>query len=180
MRKRRAGSPDWCRLRGREMRIAEIKTHVLEAPLSEPFSWSFTSTALRTSCVVEVICEDGTVGWGECFGPAALNAPIVAAFRPHLVGQDALASEQIWMHLYNQFRDQGQRGLSITALSGLDIALWDIKGKHFQAPAHVLLGGPLRRQVRRMRPAPTGAVPPIRRATSSRRSWATCARASRP
>src|SRR5262245_23330520 len=130
------------------MRIADIKTHVLEAPLSQPFSWSFTGTALRASCVVEVMCEDGTVGWGECFGPARLNAPIVAAFRPHLLGQNALASEAIWIELYNQFRDQGQRGLTITALSGLDIALWDIKGKHFKAPAHVLMGGPLRRQVK--------------------------------
>src|SRR5262245_57940834 len=129
------------------MRIADIKTHVLEAPLSQPFSCSFTGTALRASCVVEVICEDGTVGWGECFGPARLNAPIVAAFRPHLLGQNALASEAIWTQLYNQFRDQGQPGLTITAPSGLDIALWDIKGKHFEAPAHVLMGGPLRRQV---------------------------------
>src|SRR5262249_62148626 len=103
------------------MRIAEITTHVLEAPLSEPFGWSFTGTALRASCVVEVICENGTVGWGECFGPARLNAPIVAAFRPHLLGQNALANEAIWIELYNQFRDQGQRGLTITALSGLDI-----------------------------------------------------------
>ena len=129
------------------MRIADLKIHVLEAQLSEAFAWSFTGTATRASCVVELICEDGTVGWGECFGPARLNAPILAAFRPHVVGMDALASEQIWMHLYSQFRDQGQRGLTITALSGLDIALWDIKGKHFQAPAHVLMGGPLRRQV---------------------------------
>jgi D-galactarolactone cycloisomerase len=130
------------------MRIADIRTHVLEAKLSEPFGWSFMRTASRASCLVEVICEDGTVGWGECFGPARLNAAVVAAFRPHVVGSDPLASEQVWMHLYNQFRDQGQRGLIITALSGLDVALWDIKGKHFEAPAHVLMGGPLRREVR--------------------------------
>ena len=129
------------------MRIADIRTHVLEAKLSEPFGWSFMSTAIRASCLVEVICEDGTVGWGECFGPAHLNAAIVAAFRPHVIGSDALASEKIWMQLYNQFRDQGQRGLTITALSGLDIALWDIKGKRFEAPVHVLMGGPLRTEV---------------------------------
>jgi D-galactarolactone cycloisomerase len=129
------------------MRIAEVKTHVLEAKLSEPFGWSFQSTGVRATCLVEVICEDGTTGWGECFGPARLNAPIVAAFRDHVRGMDPLASERIWMHLYNQFRDQGQRGLTITALSGLDIALWDIKGRHFEAPAYVLMGGPLRKQV---------------------------------
>jgi D-galactarolactone cycloisomerase len=130
------------------MRIADVRTHVLEAKLSEPFAWSFNSTSIRGACLVEIVCEDGTVGWGECFGPAALNANIVAAFRPHLVGADPLASDRLWMYLYNQFRDQGQRGLTITALSGVDIALWDIKGKRFEAPIHVLMGGPLRRDVR--------------------------------
>ena len=102
----------------------------------------------RTACLVEIVCEDGTVGWGECFGPAALNAAIVAAFRPHLVGADPLASDRHWMHLYNLFRDQGQKGLAVTALSGVDVALWDIKGKHFGAPIHVLMGGPIRLEVR--------------------------------
>ena len=52
------------------MRIADVKTHVLEAKLSEPFAWSFNSTDVRGACLVEIVCEDGTVGWGECFGPA--------------------------------------------------------------------------------------------------------------
>ena len=129
------------------MRIADVRTHVLEAKLSEPFAWSFNSTTVRTACLVEIACEDGTVGWGECFGPAALNAAIVAAFRPQLIGADPLAGDRIWLHLYNHFRDQGQRGLTITALSGVDVALWDIRGKHFGAPIHVLMGGPVRRQV---------------------------------
>jgi D-galactarolactone cycloisomerase len=129
------------------MRIAEVKTHVLEAKLSEPFAWSFNSTATRSTCLVEITCEDGTVGWGECFGPAVLNAAIVAAFRPHLVGADPLASDVLWMRLYNHFRDQGQRGLTVTALSGVDVALWDIRGKRFGAPIHVLMGGPVRTQV---------------------------------
>src|SRR4029079_1433675 len=128
--------------RGALMRIADVKTHVLEAELSEPFAWSFNSTATRGACLVEIVCDDGTIGWGECFGPAALNAAIVQAFRPHLVGADPLASDRLWMHLYNRFRDQGQKGLTVTALSGVDIALWDIKGKHFNAPIHVLMGGP--------------------------------------
>ena len=129
------------------MRIAEVRTHVLEAPLSEPFAWSFNSTAARSTCLVEIICEDGTIGWGECFGPAGLNAAVVAAFRPHLIGADPLASDRLWLHLYNHFRDQGQRGLTVTALSGVDVALWDIKGKHFEAPIHVLMGGPVRTEV---------------------------------
>ncbi len=129
------------------MRIAEVKTHVLEAPLSQPFSWSFQGTKVRATCIVEIVTDDGIVGWGECFGPARLNAAVIAAFRPHLIGADAGATEAIWQTLYNQFRDQGQKGITITALSGVDIALWDIRGKQAGLPVHRLMGGPLRTRV---------------------------------
>ncbi len=129
------------------MRIAEVKTHVLEAPLSQPFSWSFQGTKVRATCIVEIVTDDGIVGWGECFGPARLNAAVIAAFRPHLIGADAGATEAIWQTLYNQFRDQGQKGITITALSGVDIALWDIRGKQAGLSVHRLMGGPLRTRV---------------------------------
>ena len=115
-------------------KIADVKAHILEAPLSEPFWWSFNRADMRTGCIVEIITEDGTSGWGECFGPARLNAAVIEAYRSVLVGEDALVTERLWQMLYNQFRDQGQKGVMITALSGVDIALWDLKGRHFQAP----------------------------------------------
>ena len=130
------------------MRIADVRAHVLEAKLSQPFAWSFNATHTRTSCLVEIVAENGTTGWGECFGPARPNAAVVQAMAAELVGKEALATEQHWQHLYNRFRDQGQKGLVITALSGIDIALWDLKGRHFEAPIHVLMGGPLRRKVK--------------------------------
>lgn len=129
------------------MKIADVKAHVLEAKLSEPFGWSFNRTDIRAGCLVEIVSEDGTTGWGECFGPARLNAAVISAFRPLLLGADPLAIEAIWQLLYNRFRDQGQKGLIVTALSGVDIALWDLKGRRFGAPVHVLMGGPLRRHV---------------------------------
>lgn len=131
----------------RRARIAEVNVHVLSAPLSEPFAWSFNRTSVRASALVEIIAEDGTTGWGECFGPAPLNAAIVAAYRPYLVGEDAFATERHWQTLYNQFRDQGQKGLAITALSGVDIALWDLKGRLLDEPVHRLMGGALRTDV---------------------------------
>ena len=129
------------------MRIAAVNAHVLEAKISEPFAWSFNRTDVRTTCLVEIVAEDGTTGWGECFGPARLNAAVIQAFKPLLIGADALATERIWQSIYNGFRDQGQKGLVVTALSGVDIALWDLKGKRFGAPVHVLMGGALRSQV---------------------------------
>ena len=127
--------------------IADIKAHVLEAPLTTPFSWSFNRAETRGSCLVEITAEDGTTGWGECFGPARLNAAVIAAFRPVLLGRNALATEEIWQTLYNLFRDQGQKGLVVTALSGVDIALWDLKGHHYGAPVSELMGGPLRTEI---------------------------------
>ncbi len=130
-------------------RIADIRTHLLHHPLKEPFQSSFSQFDGRAHCLVEITCEDGTTGWGECLGPAALNAAIVKAMAPLLTGADPDAIEPLWMHIYNQFRDQGQTGLTITALSGIDIALWDIKGKRCGLPVYSLLGGAFRKSVRR-------------------------------
>jgi D-galactarolactone cycloisomerase len=129
------------------MKITDVKTHVLEAPLSQPFSWSFAGTTTRAACLVEIETDDGLTGWGECFGPASLNAAVVQAFNKYLIGADPCASEAIWQILYSRFRDQGQKGLAITALSGVDIALWDLRGKALGVPAHRLMGGPLRTRV---------------------------------
>lgn len=130
------------------MRIAAVNVHVLEAPLSEPFGWSFNETAVRGSCVVEIVADDGTTGWGECYGPSRINAAILTAYRPHLLGGDPLATDLHWQTLYNQFRDYGMKGVMISALSGVDIALWDLKGKILGQPVHRLMGGPFRREVR--------------------------------
>jgi D-galactarolactone cycloisomerase len=129
------------------MRIAELRTHVLEAPLQQPFHWSVDRTEVRKSCVVEIVTDTGLTGWGECFGPARPNAAVVDAFRDQLIGADPLASDVIWQNLYSRFRDQGQKGLVVSGLSGVDIALWDIKGKAFGVPVYRLMGGPMRTRV---------------------------------
>jgi D-galactarolactone cycloisomerase len=64
-----------------------------------------------------------------------------------LVGADALATELHWQSLYNRLRDHGQKGLAIEALSAIDIALWDLKGRYLGLPVHRLIGGPLRSRV---------------------------------
>jgi D-galactarolactone cycloisomerase len=129
------------------VKIRDVKVYVLEAALAEPFAYSQAWYERRGACLVEIIGEDGTSGWGEAFGPARLTAPIVEFYRPLLVDADALATEAIWQDLYNRLRDHGQKGLAIEALSAVDIALWDLKGRHLGLPVHRLLGGPLRTRV---------------------------------
>lgn len=129
------------------MKIKDVRTHVLEAPLSEPFGWSFSSTSVRASCLVEVTSDSGITGWGECYGPARINAVIVEALKGRLIGRDPTATDVIWMDLYNHFRDYGQKGVVLSAISGIDIALMDLKGRHFGVPASTLLGGAVRTSV---------------------------------
>lgn len=129
------------------MKIADIRTHVLEHRLPEAFESASARFDHRRHLLVEVICEDGTIGWGECLGPPGPNAAIVAAYAPRFLGRNPLETEVLWAEAYNFLRDQGMRGLAITALSGIDVALWDIKGRHFGVPVSVLLGGRVRDRV---------------------------------
>ncbi len=129
------------------MKIRDVKVYVLEAALEQPFAYSQAWYERRGACLVEIVGEDGKSGWGEAFGPARLTAPIVEYYKPLLLGADALATEAIWQSLYNRLRDHGQKGLAIEALSAVDIALWDLKGRHLGLPVHRLLGGPLRSRV---------------------------------
>ncbi len=132
---------------GKATTIRSIRTHVLEARLQAPFAYSQAWYASRGAMLVEITTEDGITGWGEAYGPARLTAAVVAHYAPLLVGRDAMATEAIWQSLYNALRDHGQKGLAVEALSAIDIALWDIKGKALGQPVHVLLGGPLRQEV---------------------------------
>jgi galactonate dehydratase len=97
---------------------------------------------------VRIRTDDGTSGLGQSAAwayPEAVHA-IVETFTRHLVGKDPLRIEHHWQHLYRMgpFRGSILGG----ALSAVDIALWDIKGKHLQAPIWELLGGRYRDRVR--------------------------------
>lgn len=129
------------------MKITAVRTHILEAALSQPFAYSRAWYDTRTAMVVEIETDDGLNGWGECYGPARITAAVVQSVAPWLIGQDPLRTEFLWQMIYARLRDHGQKGAVIEGLSGIDIALWDIKGKHFGVPVHRLLGGPLRSEV---------------------------------
>lgn len=129
------------------MKIEAVRTYVLDHALERAFESASNRFTRRQHCLVEIVCDDGNVGWGECLGPALPNAAVVRAYAPALIRRDPLESERLWIELYNLLRDQGQRGLAVTALSGIDIALWDLKGKHFGASIATLLGGRFREEV---------------------------------
>ena len=94
--------------------------------------------------VVEIETDNGLIGWGECYGPARITAAVVGSVATLLIGEDPLRIDYLWRKIYSTLRDHGQKGVVIEGLSGIDIALWDIKGKHFGVPVHRLLGGGIR------------------------------------
>ena len=129
------------------MKIKDVRTHILRATLSQPFAYSRAWYDARTAMVVEIETDDGLIGWGECYGPAPITAAVVASMAPLLIGEDPLRIDYLWRKIYSALRDHGQKGVVIEGLSGIDIALWDVKGKHFGVPVHQLLGGGIRNRV---------------------------------
>ena len=129
------------------MKITAVRTHILEAKLSQPFAYSRAWYDTRTAMLVEIETDAGLTGWGECYGPARMTAAVVNSVASWLVGEDPLRTDVLWQMIYARLRDHGQKGVVIQGLSGVDIALWDIKGKHFGVPAYQLLGGAVRKEV---------------------------------
>lgn len=129
------------------MKITKVRTHILEAKLSQPFAYSRAWYDTRTAMLVEIETDAGLTGWGECYGPARMNAAVVANIASWLIGEDPLRTDVLWQTIYARLRDHGQKGVVIQGLSGIDIALWDIKGKHFGVPAYQLLGGAARTEI---------------------------------
>lgn len=134
------------------MKITAVHSHVLQYDLPEELGYSQQYYARRTAHLVEVQTDDGITGWGECFGPgnvALANKGIVEkVIQPMVLGEDPLDRDVIWHKVYNLLRDHGQKGMPMQALSGVDIALWDIAGKVAGLPLHKLIGGAHRDRVR--------------------------------
>ena len=98
---------------------------------------------------VRVEAEDGTVGWGEASleGHAEAVAGAFEAFRDRFIGHDPRAIEDIWQVAYRGGFYRGGPVL-MSALAGLDQALWDLKGRHYGLPAWEMLGGKVRERIR--------------------------------
>jgi D-galactarolactone cycloisomerase len=147
------------------MKIANIEAFWLRCPIP-PEKQHRSDYGLLTNfdmTLVVVTTDTGLQGFGEAkaaVGSSGVCASIVSCIeneiKPVLIGQDAGNINRIWEIVYNGTRDHyslsrgrkfpilGRRGLTISALSGIDTALWDIKGKSLGVPVVSLLGGACR------------------------------------
>jgi galactonate dehydratase len=97
---------------------------------------------------VEIKTDNGLTGLGEggAWGFHEATAGAVQRFKDYLLGQDPLRIEHHWQYMYRWSHFRGSAVMA--AISAIDIALWDIAGKHYEAPVHALLGGKVRERAR--------------------------------
>ena len=131
------------------MKITSIQTYVVRTTLGDrAFGWSQRVGNSRQTAICIIATDEGIHGLGEAFyfgGPSTIAAQIIKeALGPLILGEDPLDNAVLWDRLYNWTRDQGQKGVTISAISAVDIALWDIKGKALDLPVYKLLGGAYR------------------------------------
>jgi D-galactarolactone cycloisomerase len=144
------------------MRIARVGARWLHAPIppERQHVSDFGRVASFDMALIEVESDDGRIGWGEAkaaVGSAGACAAIVASIEhelaPALIGRDPRRVNALWELMYNGTRDGhsaragrtmpilGRRGLTVSAISGIDMALWDLLGRSLDAPVLDLWGG---------------------------------------
>jgi D-galactarolactone cycloisomerase len=123
------------------MKIINIEPFIISYKLKKCFSFSQWEYCARKHCIVKITTNEGVTGWGEGYGPAEVIKAGIDFFRPFITGQAVLNTEEIWQLMYTRSLDYARRGVLLAALSAIDIALWDIKGKILNQPVSVLLGG---------------------------------------
>ena len=100
---------------------------------------------------VEVLTDEGITGWGEITTTTKLANRAVAGMirqvNDLLIGEDPSQIERIWHKIFRAFTYMGSRGATCHVISGIDIALWDIRGKVLDQPIYNLLGGAVRESI---------------------------------
>ncbi|MBI5968257.1 MAG: mandelate racemase/muconate lactonizing enzyme family protein [Deltaproteobacteria bacterium] len=136
------------------MKITEVEAFTLvvpmekeiKAPISFPHADALAGIVFKEyrTTLVRITTDEGITGVGECMVRLAPTATrdIVAYVKPILIGADPFDIERIWDLLYSTMMNRGHyKGFYIEAISGIDLALWDIMGKALKMPLYKLLGG---------------------------------------
>ncbi len=123
------------------MKIKSIESFILSDKLKKSFYFSQWEYSERRICIVKVTSDTGHVGWGEGYGPAEVIRAGIKHLTPFILGQNPLETETIWSTMYRRTLDFARRGILVSAMSAIDVALWDLKGKILEQPVHLLLGG---------------------------------------
>ena len=133
------------------MRIRRITPWLIRGP--QPFMAAAGEPpgAERPYLFVQVETDEGVTGWGEVTNSTPAHNAAVAALLAQanelVAGDDAGHIEAIWHKIFRTYTYMGSRGAVTSVISGIDIALWDIRGKVAGRPVYDLLGGPVRDRI---------------------------------
>lgn len=127
------------------MKITKVEAMVLTCPLDKPIMDATYTLPQRSAVLVKVDTDEGLSGVGEAAyfgGPPMITKTIVEKeLQEYLIGEDPLNIERLWEKMYQRSIKHGRKGAIIASISGIDIALWDIKAKAAKMPLYKLLGG---------------------------------------
>lgn len=127
---------------GLPLKIKAIRTFHLRDHLDAPFGFSQWFYSTRNTLWVEIVAEDGTSGWGECYGPSEVYQSAINSFYgPRILGENALATDVVWHRMWRASLDFARGGIMMGAMSGIDMALWDLRGKVLGQSVSELMGG---------------------------------------
>jgi L-alanine-DL-glutamate epimerase-like enolase superfamily enzyme len=127
------------------MKITEVICQLLRVPQVER-----KTASSQDAVIVRVRTDNGLEGIGEADSQpevvkAIIDAPfshnIACGLRELLIGENPLETERLWQKMHRRTLYFGRSSVAITAMAAVDMALWDLKGKHFGEPIHRLLGG---------------------------------------
>jgi L-alanine-DL-glutamate epimerase-like enolase superfamily enzyme len=124
------------------MKIVDIRMTPLSYRCDPPYGSAGGMQASRGALLVEIETDERVIGIGEAgVGGGVAREIIERVLQPMLIGQDPLLIEGLWQKMFARTRQYGRRGVVMNAISGIDIALWDIAGKVAKMPLYRLLGG---------------------------------------
>jgi len=133
------------------MKISQVRCQVLRIPSVEA-----KTASSQDAVIVRVVTDCGLEGIGEAdASPEVIKSIIDAPFshnvacglREILVGENPLETERLWWKMHRRTQYFGRTSVGIAAMAAIDLALWDIKGKHYSEPIHRLLGGQHHRRI---------------------------------
>lgn len=132
----------------RQHRIAKVDVHLVSSEVPNGIADSTRKVETIGFLLVRVTTDQGLEGIGVTYhevGGEAAREIIRRNMAPRLIGRDPLESEALWQEFFHYLRGVGRKGLTFCALSAVDTALWDLKGKIAGLPVCRLLGGNLTR-----------------------------------
>ena len=127
------------------MKVVDIRAYTISAALDKPWRIAGIVMAEMTATILEVEADNGLIGYGEALtrlGPSVAREVVTSVLKPVVIGADPMNVDVLWERMFSTMKSRGHwKGFLIEAISGVDIALWDLIGKALNQPVSTLLGG---------------------------------------